>query len=379
MNDSDQRITRRRLLRSAVVGGSGLLAAYLVGCGGDEEPRVNATPAVTPTLAGPGVTGGSTPALTASPIPTTLRWDRLDIAGAAPPPRRDHSLVTDGTSIFLFGGRGASGELNDLWTYDLASGVWTEINSPNPPSARFGHNAVYSEVDSRMVIFGGQAGSQFFGDTWAFTPDADSWAESEIPGDSPAARYGAAATHDPSGRLIVSHGFTSSGRFDDTWALALFTSNWTELARKAERPVERCLVRGVWDSGANRFLIFGGQSNQAPFLGDLWSFDGASWTEIDFGDGPAPRTLYSMVYDGGSTRVMLFGGATADGATNDLWFLDTQENEWSQQSPEGDAPSPRSGHDSIWLPEARSLFVFGGRGEAGDLDEMWRLFVPFDE
>jgi hypothetical protein len=285
-------------------------------------------------------------------------------------------MVTDGTSIFLFGGRGASGELNDLWAYDLASGVWTEITSPNPPGARFGHNTVYSEVDSRMIIFGGQAGSQFFGDTWAFTPGVDSWAEFEIPGDSPAGRYGAATAYDPSGRLIVSHGFTSSGRFDDTWALALATNNWTELARRDERPLERCLIRGVWDSGASRFLIFGGQSNEAPFLGDLWAFDGASWSEIDAGDGPAPRNLYSMAYDIGSTRAILFGGATPDGATNDLWFLDTVEDEWSRQSPVGDTPPTRSGHDSVWLSGSRSLFVFGGRGEAGDLDDMWRLFVP---
>lgn len=378
MNGSDRRITRRRLLRSALAGGSGLLAAYVVGCG-SEEPRITATPAATPVPASGNATAGPTPTLTPSPTPTTLRWDRLDTAGAVPPARRDHSMVTDGTSIFLFGGRGRTGELNDLWIYDLAAGVWTEIQSPSPPSPRFGHNAVYSELDSRIVIFGGQAGSQFFGDTWAFTPGVDSWEELQIPGDAPSARYGAAAAYDPSGRLIVSHGFTSSGRFDDTWALALSTNNWTEIARRDERPLERCLVRGVWDSGANRLLIFGGQSTQAPFLGDLWAFNGAFWSEIDVGDGPAPRNLYSMAYDTRSARLILFGGATSDGSANDLWFLDTTEDEWSQQSPDGEAPPARSGHDAVWLAESRSLFVFGGRGASGDLDDLWRLFIPLDE
>jgi hypothetical protein len=123
-------------------------------------------------------------------------------------------------------------------------------------------------------------------------------------------------------------------------------------------------------------LIFGGQSNQAPFLGDLWAFDGANWSEIDAGGGPAARNLYSMAYEIGSMRVILFGGATSDGATNDVWFLNTLDDKWAQQFPEGEAPSQRSGHDSVWIPQSRSLFVFGGRGEAGDLDDMWRLFVP---
>ena len=57
-------------------------------------------------------------------------------------------------------------------------------------------------------------------------------------------------------------------------------------------------------------------------------------------------------------------------------LLDAAEEDWAEVSPAGELPSPRSGHDSVWLPEASSLFVFGGRGENGDLDDLWRLFVP---
>lgn len=378
MTESKHRLTRRRLLRSTFVGGSGLLTAYLVGCGSDEEPRVTATLGATLTLA-PGTTNAPTPIPTPSPTPSVLQWDRIETPGAAPSPRRDHSMVSDGNAIYVFGGRGPSGDLSDLWAFDLATGSWREIQSDNAPPARFGHSVAYSTFDSRMVIFGGQAGSDFLSDTWAFTPAGEAWEQLQIPGDAPLPRYGSASAYDPVGRLIVSHGFTSAGRFDDTWAFSLSINNWSEIARREERPVERCLVRGVWDTRLSRFMIFGGQSNGAPFLGDLWAFNGAAWEEIELSDGPRPRNLYAMAYDAGSTRVLLFGGATADGPTNDTWFLDANSDSWSEVSPGGESPPARSGHDAVWLPEARGLYVFGGRGDSGELDDLWRLFVPLDE
>jgi hypothetical protein len=138
------------------------------------------------------------------------------------------------------------------------------------------------------------------------------------------------------------------------------------------------LVRGVWDANNSRLLIFGGQANGVPFLGDLWAFNGAAWEEIGFDDGPSARNLYSMNYDVRSGRALLFGGATADGLANDTWFLDAADDDWAEVSPDGEQPQPRSGHDSVWIPENSALFVFGGRGQDGDLDDLWRLFVPLE-
>src|SRR5688500_8174579 len=113
------RMSRRQLLRRALVGGSGLLAAYAVGCGGeDERSEPTASPEVTATGA-PGT-------LTATPGPTSgvMRWRRIEATGALPPVRRDHSLITDGLKLVLvFGGRNDTGTLGDEWAYEFPDGI----------------------------------------------------------------------------------------------------------------------------------------------------------------------------------------------------------------------------------------------------------------
>jgi hypothetical protein len=364
------RMTRRRFLRGAVVGGSGLLAAYIVGCGDDEEGGEE--------TASPATVGTRTVAATATPAATdagALRWRRLEPAGVAPAGRRDHSLVTDGRSLLLFGGRNDSGDLGDYWTYDVAANSWLQPAVGEGPAARFGHNAVLDGRLGGMVVFGGQAGASFFNDTWVLENQA-SWRQLDAGAAVPAERYGAASALDASGRLVVSHGFTNQGRFDDTWAFGA-AGPWADVSPEGARPVKRCLVRGVWDVKRDRFLIFGGQTDGTPFLGDLWALDGSGWTEITSEPKPSPRNFYAMVAM--DTALMaLFGGNTVDGPgpTNDLWFLDTANDTWTRVEVEGEAPSARYGHDAVWLAESRKLIVFGGHDASGDVNDLWELAVP---
>ena len=79
-----------------------------------------------------------------------------------------------------------------------------------------------------------------------------------------------------------------------------------------------------------------------------------------------------------SALMALFGGNTVDGPgpTNDLWFLDTANDTWTRVEVEGEAPSPRYGHDAVWLAESRKLIVFGGHDASGDVNDLWELAVP---
>lgn len=339
-------------------------------------PEATPSPVVTPTVE-PTPTPEETPTAEATPTaePSILQWRELSPSGPLPPPRRDHSLVTDGQQIFLFGGRGQD-TLGDLWAFDLSNGSWSEITTAQGPSARFGHNAIFDAAHNRMLVFGGQASGTFFNDVWAFDLTTSEW--SELQGDEsiPSPRYGAASALDPSGRLLVSHGFTDAGRFDDTWAFSLDDEAWDELSPQVERPLERCLVRGVWDSKAERFLMFGGQATGTPFLGDLWELREGMWRGLSAELKPSPRNFYAMVFDDDAGQAVLFGGNTQDGPANDLWLFDSASDIWSQQSPAGEGPSPRFGHDAVWLAASRSLFVFGGRDGSQNLNDSWELRLP---
>jgi hypothetical protein len=354
------RLSRRAFLRATAIGGGGLLAAYAVGCGdGDGGAAPTATGAATEPAATP----------TKQPGASTLRWRRLEPAGELPTPRRDHTLVTDGERLVLFGGRDPS-PLDDTWIYSIASNQWERSAADTRPAARFGHNAAWDRASNNVLVFGGQAGASFFNDLWAFDPETWQWIPVPLGSAAvPAARYGAGGALDGAGRLLVTHGFTTQGRFDDTWAFG--GGAWSDVSPAGARPIERCLMRAVYDTAGERLLIFGGQTTGTPFLGDTWLLEPAGWRDVTAGGGPSPRNFYALVFDALAGRALLFGGNTADGDTNDLWAFDSAGERWSQPAVEGEPPSRRDGHDAAIAGER--LYVFGGAEGNTNLNDLWVL------
>jgi N-acetylneuraminic acid mutarotase len=97
------------------------------------------------------------------------------------PPAREYSAmaydpVTD--RIILFGGAGpGEAALGDTWAYDYGSNTWTELSPAVAPSARGWHAMAYSDIDQKIVLFGGGADRDSFQpDTWLFDPATDTWA-----------------------------------------------------------------------------------------------------------------------------------------------------------------------------------------------------------
>ena len=380
----NRRVSRRTLLRAAALGGSGLVGAYLVGCGdGDDEPAATSTVAA-PTATQPAATPGS-----------TFGWQQLSPAGSAPARRRDHSLVAAASDkrqwLLLFGGVGSEGELADLWRYDITGDEWTQLGDGGP-SARHGHNAAWDGPTGRMLIFGGQSGNDFFNDLWQYETETDTWTELSPAGPVPPTRYGAASARRPNpadvtivgtpeppptgadglpGQLVVSHGFTNSGRLDDTWRYDIETGAWTDISPEGERPIKRCLLRGVWDTIRDRLVVYGGQSTSEPYLGDLWTLSDSGWSELARQPNPGARNLYAMVFSHARRQMLLFGGRTAAGPTNDLWLFDAHNEFWTAADTFGGPPSPRYSHDAAWAIESGSLFVFGGTDGSTDLNDLW--------
>ena len=370
MPDKPRLISRRSLLRTAFGGGGALLAASLVGCDdGDATP--------TPTATRPAP---ATPPPRPSPTPKPLGWKLVTpLAGPLPPTRRDHSLVTDGATLYVFGGRNDSGDLADLWTFNSFNVEWTKVQASPGPSPRHGHNAIWDVFIQRLIVFGGQQGSTFLNDLWEFDPSSNQCVQLANNGSGPTPRYGAAAAQtfgpvNPPGRLLVTHGFTNAGRFDDTWGFNLLDHTWEDISPQGPRPVERCLMRGVWDFRSN-FFMFGGQTTGTPFLGDLWALGPDGWRQIVTEPSPPPRTFYSFVSEIQAGRAILFGGNTQDGAANDLSYFDFATDTWERQTV-GGGPSPRQGHDAVWLGDSRTMVVFGGNDGADDLNDLWQLSVP---
>jgi hypothetical protein len=366
--------SRRAFLLSGARAGLALPLAVLLGCEA-ESPPAPATTATSPPGAGQSAT------LAASPVASAARarWQRLEPAGAKPPARHDHSVTADveGTRAYVFGGRAASNGLNDLWAYDVAANAWQQVQPDGAaPATRWGHNAAFDAQRNALVVFGGQTAGGFFSDVWAYEVAANRWERLNADNAGPSRRYGAGGSYEPSARTItVTHGFTDSGRFDDTWAFAVGDARWSELSPRAgERPLRRCLLRTIVDPEAGRVLLFGGQSNTAPFMNDLWAFDmsARSWQQLAASSAPPPRNLYAAVRRGDRREALVHGGNTPSGNSAELWLLDLARDSWALVAPEGEAPAARRGHDLAWLRDAQAALLFGGVADR-DVDDLWQL------
>ena len=303
-------------------------------------------------------------------------YTRLFAPDSAPSARYDPPLIYDaaGQSLLLFGGADPQNR-NDLWLYSVPQKQWQELKPQGPiPAARFGHSTVYDPIRRRLILFGGQAGG-FFSDVWAYDIAANQWTQLAPEGAGPSARYGHSAVYDKKrDRLVISHGFTTAGRFDDTWAFSLTVNQWTNVTPSGTRPLQRCLHHAAYDEANDQFLLFGGCSSgfgKCP-QDDLWSFDlnRQTWTQLP--GGPPARERYAMAFDSKRERLIIFGGSGAN-LLNDTWSYDVQAKAWTSLEATGDVPSPRSRVEGVYNDALDAVFWFGGSTDAGLSGELFRL------
>ena len=56
---------------------------------------------------------------------STSQWERLEpIDGISPMGRMAFAMYASDSRIFVQGGLGTNGKLNDLWSYDAVSNTW---------------------------------------------------------------------------------------------------------------------------------------------------------------------------------------------------------------------------------------------------------------
>jgi hypothetical protein len=301
-------------------------------------------------------------------------WVDITPGGTSPPARAWASAVHDAQNdrMVIFGGRGVGGDRNDVWAYDLDSGTWADLTpgSGSAPAPRRTPGSVYDPAGHRMVTWSGQAGT-FFNDAWTFDLAGGTWTLLAPSGGPPAIRYGVAVTYDPVvGDLVTFAGFTSSGRFDDTWRLNAAAATWTDVT-PVSSPLERCLHSACYDAVGRRMIMYGGQ-NAGP-LGDLWAFDLAAntWSELTPPSGPPARFFASNVYDARNRRVTIFGGNTGS-LQNDAWVFDLWTGAWTMLAPTGTPPAAREGAAAIYDEAGDRMLVFGGNNGSYQND-LWAL------
>ena len=185
--------------------------------------------------------------LLAALLPSTaaqgLTWSQVPADGdSQPAARREPAIGYDGLGnrLIVFGGVTANGTVDDTWIFEIDSGNWTEVQSTQAPTARWGafFGVVRVSSVSLFVVTHGTRGMDEFADVWAFNFNTMQWNLIATQGDGPGPRYGGhfGAAYGDTDILWVGAGFTGTTplftRYIDTYKLtftSLTEATWEEV------------------------------------------------------------------------------------------------------------------------------------------------------
>jgi len=243
-------------------------------------------------------------------------WTQLnDGSGTAPSPRYYPASAYDAATdtLYVFGGGTNANPLSitkatDVWAYD-ASGWRVVTTSGTPPSSRLFFGSAHDTVRNNLVVFGGQIGnfsSLAYNDLFSLDLDTGVWSELDS-GTGPSTRMHAHLTHDATrDRYLLFGGHTDIGDANDLWAFDPTGGGWSTiyagdtftgaglgcLGDSSEVPanyVDQDLSaperrhRGLFALVNDSLWLFGGMHAEcSDHLDDTWRFDLASntWTEL---------------------------------------------------------------------------------------------------
>ncbi len=291
--------------------------------------------------------------------PETWEWNGRGFVDVSPPaadspvPRIFGTMSYDARRkrVVLFGGIAGS-DANDTWEWD--GSTWTDrsLSSPTAPPA----------VPSSMTYDAGRGRIVVFAETETWEWDGQTWSDVTPAGPSPSTRVGAAMSYDPvRGRVYLFGGADGFTRLDDMWEWD--GSTWTDVTpATGPRPEPRIHSGMVYDAARGHTVLFAGYGLFAPAesYNDTWVWDGSAWTEVTpAGPSPLGRNVNRLVYDVAREQVVLFGGRDPSSTTvfDDVWTWDGAV--WSEPAPQAD-PGPREQHAMAYDAVRGRTVTFGG-------------------
>lgn len=245
-----------------------------------------------------------------------------------------------------------------------AANGWVLLNPTSAPSARASPAMAFDAQADRTILFGGITellGN--YGETWAYDAHLDTWTNLNTPY-PPAGQYAASMVYDSLADRVLLFGGSpySGGWLNDTWEYAYSLNTWTPMGPSVSPP-GRNTFGMVYDSRADRTILFGGWTgaNGGMMLSDTWEFDfnRDAWTNVTPASGPSARSGPVMAYDSASDRVLMYGGVGAFGDLHDTWAFDVSASTWQLLSP---ASTPYAVRSSVMIynSQADRTILFGG-------------------
>jgi N-acetylneuraminic acid mutarotase len=308
----------------------------------------------------------------------TGTWSQLPSASAqVPPARSDYSAAYDPKTqrLIVFGGvtsteGAAMTESGETWAYDPATNEWANLHPSGPaPSAR-GHCVMaYDPQSGKMLLYGGArlpVSAEGLTQTWAYDTLTNTWSDLQTDPPAIATTTECPMIYDPASKTVFMFSFEddeqSEGLLTTVWSLDSTVNAWTRVHTSGGLPPARARGAVTYDPHRSEFLLLGGYTiYPSEVLNDLWSFDPkkSKWTELHpKGELPPANNSPVAWYDSNAQRTMLFVAGGLD--TSETWSYDSDGNVWTRLDLTVAPPAPRIGASVLFDPVSGSAFLYGG-------------------
>lgn len=263
-------------------------------------------------------------------------------------------------------------------------GLWSLLQPKTPPPPREGSAGAFDPVGKKIYRFLGigTESDDLEARVWEYCLSSNTWtAPTTAPAGVPT---GSTAYHTATFDTQLGRTYIWGGLRGETGLATAATYSYdpaTHLVQqKAAAPPghQRFRHSAVLVPETRQWVVFGGRGDQVwQYFNNVFAYTlpntpygTGQWQDIPVqGASPAPRAGHDAVYDPVTKRMYVFGGirrldSGAYPVFGDMWALEFSGESgatWHALSPEGETPSPRHGHRMILLEESRCILLFGGQ------------------
>jgi hypothetical protein len=217
----------------------------------------------------------------------------------------------------------------------------TATSTPNAPTARFLHKAVWT--GSEMIVWGGDTQNFVELNTGGrYDPSTDSWTATST-ANAPSARNGHTAVWTGTEMIVWAGGdgnnsVNTGGRYNPN------TDSWTATST-TNVPTSRFFPTAVWTG--SEMIVWGGYNDGSMDLntGGRYNPDTDSWTATSTANAPTAREHHKAVWT--DSEMIVWGGVNGDNALKTGGRYDPNTDSWTDTSA-ANAPSARLDHTAVW-------------------------------
>lgn len=264
----------------------------------------------------------------------------IDANGDIPPPRVGVTMAAVGETIYVFGGRDAEHkELNELYSFDTSTNKWTLLSSGDVGPAHRSYHSVAAD-QRRVFVFGGCGESGRLNDLWAYGVVDNKWMKFPLPSEQSCKPRGGAGLAVSLGKIWVVYGF-SGVELDDVHYYDPIEEKWVQVETRGEKPTARSVFSSV--GIGKHVIIYGGEIDPSDlghlgagkFSADVYALDTETlvWKKLEDGSNlgaegghPGPRGWCAFgggqLLNNGEEGLLVYGGnSPSNDRLEDMFFF----------------------------------------------------------